>query len=214
MTAVPVGGQESLLKPVTDGITCDNPVLCQALGICSALAVTGFVSTTAVMGIALLFVASLSCFVVSLLRNVTPHRVRLIVEMLVISVLVIVVHLFLQAYWYDMSSALGPYVALIITNCLILGRCEAFALRNGPVRSALDGFGSAMGYALVLLAISLIREPLGHGTVLGVQVMPEAWLPMHLVSGPPGAFLAMGLVVWLVRTIWPEEEPTEHPEAR
>jgi len=213
--SISAGGREGLLKPVTDGIGCQNPVLCQALGICSALAVTGFVNTTLVMGAALLFVASLSCFVVSLLRNVTPHRVRLIVQMLVISVLVILVHLFLRAYWFDMSKALGPYVALIITNCLILGRCEAYAMRNGPVRSALDGFGSAMGYALVLLAIAAIREPLGSGTLLGFQVMPKAYLPAYLISGPPGAFLAMGLVVWIVRTIWPEEDLTEqHPEAR
>ncbi len=156
-----------LIKPVSNGIGSENPVLCHALGVCSALAVTGFVSTTLVMGGALLFVASMSTLAVSLLRNVIPHRVRLIAQMLIISMLVILVHLFLKAYFYDMSRALGPYVGLIITNCLILGRCESYAVRNTPVMSFLDGLGSAIGYALVLLVISLIREPLGNGTLLG-----------------------------------------------
>jgi len=214
MTTVPLGPRGGLLKPVADGITCGNPVLCHALGICSALAVTGFVSTTLVMGAALLFVATASSFLVSLLRNATPFRVRLIAQMVVISVLVILVHLLLQAYWFDMSEALGPYVALIITNCLVLGRCEAFAMRQGPIRSALDGLGSAMGYALVLLAIAVVREPLGSGTLLGVAIMPAGYLPARLIGGPPGAFLAMGLVIWIVRTIWPQQEPAVHPEAR
>jgi Na+-transporting NADH:ubiquinone oxidoreductase subunit D len=208
------GGQEALLQPVKDGIGCNNPVVCQTLGICSALAVTGFVNTTLVMGAALLFVGSLSSLAVSLLRNVTPHRVRLIVQMLVIATLVGLVYQFLRAYWFDMSKALGAYVALIITNCILLGRCEAYAMHNGPLRSALDGFGSAAGYALVLLAISLIREPLGNGTLLGWHILPASYPAARLVSAAPGAFLAMGIVVWLVRTLWPAEEPTEHPEAR
>ncbi len=210
----PTYGRESLLRPVANGIVAQNPVLCHALGVCSALAVTGLVSTTLVMVAALLFVASISSFCVSMLRNVTPHRVRLIVEMLIISMLVIVVHLFLRAYYFDMSRALGPYVGLIITNCLILGRCETYALRNGPVRSALDGLGSAAGYALVLLAIAIIREPLGHGTILNMPVMPDGYRPALLISAAPGAFLAMAVVVWIVRSIWPAPESAEHPEVR
>ncbi len=209
-----IGGQGGVLQPVKDGIGCNNPVLCQALGICSALAVTGYVKPTVVMGAALLFVASFSSLAVSLLRNVTPHRVRLIVEMLVIATLVGLVYQFLRAYWFTMSEALGAYVALIITNCLILGRCEGFAMRNGPIRSALDGFGSAAGYALVLLAIAAIREPLGHGTLLGYPILPGSYVGAQLISGPPGAFLAMGIIVWIVRAIWPEEPLTEHPEAQ
>lgn len=204
---------KNLAKPVKDGIGCQNPILCHSLGICSALAVTGYVSTTLVMGCALLFVASLSTLAVSLLRKVTPFRVRLMVQMLIISTLVILVHLFLRAYFFDMSRALGPYVGLIITNCLILGRCEGYAMRNGPVVSFLDGLGSAAGYALVLLAISVIREPLGHGTLLGYSVVPAGFMPAMLVGSAPGAFLAMGIVVWLVRAAWPETEPTQHPEA-
>jgi Na+-transporting NADH:ubiquinone oxidoreductase subunit D len=166
------------------------------------------------MGAALLFVASMSSLAVSLLRNITPHRVRLIVQMLVIATLVGLVYQFLRAYWFEMSKALGAYVALIITNCLILGRCEGYAMRNGPLRSALDGLGSATGYALVLLAIALIREPLGNGTLLGYHVLPESYPAARLVGSAPGAFLAMGIVVWVVRAIWPQEGPTEHPEAQ
>ncbi len=201
------------IKPVSDGIGSQNPVLRHTLGVCSALAVTGFVATTLVMGGALLFVASMSTLAVSLLRNVIPYRVRLIAQMLIISMLVILVHLFLQAYWYDMSKSLGPYVGLIITNCLILGRCESYAVRNTPVMSFLDGLGSAAGYALVLLAISLIREPLGNGTLLGHQIMPNGFMPIGLVRAAPGAFLAMGIVAWVVKAIWPDLYPAEHPEA-
>lgn len=204
----------NLLKPVKDGIGCQNPVLCHALGVCSALAVTGYVANTLVMGAALLFVSSISTLAVSLMRNVVPNRVRLIIQMLIISMLVILLHLLLRAYWFDMSKALGPYVALIITNCLVLGRCESYALRNKPLMSFLDGLGSAAGYALVLLVISLIREPLGQGTLLGFQIMPQSFLPVMLIGSAPGAFLTMGIVVWIVRAIWPQPQPTEHPEAR
>ena len=208
------GKCRQLAVPVKNGITSENPILRHVLGICSALAVTGYVDTTLVMGASLLFVASLSAFTVSLLRKITPHRVRLVMQMLVISTLVILVHLYLRAYFFDMSRALGPYVGLIITNCIIMGRCEAYAMRNGPVMSFLDSLGSATGYALVLLAISLIREPLGHGTLLGMQVAPAGYVPMLIVSAAPGAFVTMGIVVWIVRSIWPEEETTQHPEAR
>ena len=204
---------ENLARPVREGIGSQNPVLCHSLGICSALAVTGYVATTLVMDCAILFVASLSTLAVSLMRDVIPDRVRLIVQMLIISTLVIVVHLFLRAYFFDMSKALGPYVGLIITNCLILGRCEAYAMRNRPLMSFLDGLGSAAGYALVLLAIALVREPLGHGTLLGIRVMPENFMPVMLVSAAPGAFLAMGIIIWIVRSIWRQPESPMHPEA-
>jgi Na+-transporting NADH:ubiquinone oxidoreductase subunit D len=194
-------GTKAWLRPVKDGVGTDNPVLRHALGICSALAVTGFVSTTLVMGASLLFVASMSCLLVSLARKMIPHQVRLIAQMLIVSTLVIVVHLYLQAYHFDMSRALGPYVGLIITNCLILGRTEAYAIRNRPLASFLDGFGSALGYALVLLFISIIRESLGKGTLLGLPVMPEGFMPMMLLSAAPGAFFVLGVVAWLVRGI-------------
>lgn len=202
-----------LAKPVKDGIGCENPVLKHALGICSALAVTGFVSTTLVMCLALLFVASISCMVVSVLSKVTPHRVRLIMQMLVISTLVIIVDQYLKAYHWDMSQALSVYVSLIITNCLILGRCEAYSMRNNPLLSFLDGLGAAAGYGIVLLIIAAIREPLGQGTLMGMRVTPKEFPGIMLVSAAPGAFLTMGVVAWIVRAIWPAETSPEHPEA-
>ncbi len=200
-------------RAAADGVGRRNPVLVQALGICSALAVTGMVSTTLVMCAALLFVATASSLIISLLRALIPHRVRLIYQMLVISTMVILVDLYLKAYWVEMSGALGPYVGLIITNCLILGRCEGYALRNGPLLAALDGLGSAAGYGVVLLAISLIREPIGHGELLGYAIMPAGYQDVKLIAAAPGAFLAMGVIVWVVRSIWPEPESSEHPEA-
>lgn len=218
---------EALVEPAREGVGRNNPILVQALGICSALAVTGMVNPTLVMGLALLFVASLSCLLISLLRHTIPHRVRLIVQMLIISTLVILVDLYLRAYHFEMSETLGPYVGLIITNCLILGRCEGFAMRNGPLASFFDGLGNAAGYALVLLIIALIREPLGSGTLCGYPIMDHlaAMLPntsgadadiyprAMLLRAAPGAFITMGVVVWVVRAIWPLPEQTEHPEA-
>ncbi len=206
-------GKALIVKPVKDGILTENPILRHTLGICSALAVTGFVDTAIVMGIALLFVASISSLAVSFLRNIIPARVRLIAQMLIISVLVIIVHLYLRAFWFNMSQALGPYVGLIITNCLILGRCESYAMRNKPLTSFLDGFGSALGYALVLLAIALIREPLGHGSLLGFNIMGKKYILNLFVGAAPGAFLVMGIIAWIVRAVFPEEEEIQHPEA-
>ncbi|MFC1498190.1 Rnf-Nqr domain containing protein [Verrucomicrobiota bacterium] len=195
------------------GITTENPILCHALGVCSALAVTAYVKPTLVMGAALMFVASFSCLFVSLLRSVIPAKVRLITQMLIISLFVIIVHLCLKAFYYDMSRTLGPYVGLIITNCLILGRCEAFSLKNKPFASFMDGLGSAAGYAVVLLIISIIRELLGYGTILGFHLLSESYLNNLFISAVPGAFITMGIVVWVIRGIWPEKEVTEHPEA-
>ena len=203
-----------LTAPVQEGVGRNNPVLCRMLGICSALAVTTMVSTALVMGAALVFVAAMSSLLVSLLRRLIPHRMRLIAQMLIIATLVIFVHLFLRAYYFEMSRSLGPYVGLIITNCIILGRTEACALRRGPVIAALDGLGSGLGYALVLLAIALIREPLGMGTLLGMNVMGERYVPALLVGAPAGAFLAAATVVWVVRWKYPAPDPASaHPEA-
>ena len=227
MSALTSDSSGDVLLPVKDGVTHNNPILVQALGICSALAVTALIKPTLVMGIALVFVSSFSCLIISLMRHAIPHRVRLIVQMLIISVLVILVHLYLRAYYFEMSERLGPYVGLIITNCLILGRCESFAMRNGPFASFLDGLGNAAGYALVLLLIALIREPLGSGTLLGFPVMDKVaglfasaspaggsiFPSAMLLKAAPGAFITMGVVVWIVRAIWPAAETNEHPEA-
>ncbi len=200
-------GAKEWLQPVKDGVGSENPVLRHALGVCSALAVTGFVSTTLVMAASLLFVASMSCLLVSLTRKLIPHQVRLIAQMLIVSTLVIMVHLYLQAYHFEMSRTLGPYVGLIITNCLILGRTEAYAIRNRPLASFMDGFGSALGYAVVLLGVAVIRETLGRGTLLGHAVMPEGYMPVMLLSSAPGAFFALGAVAWIVKAITGNAEP-------
>ncbi|MGI5924314.1 MAG: Rnf-Nqr domain containing protein [Lentisphaeria bacterium] len=189
---------------IREALGKDNPVLVQVLGICSALAVTSLVSTTLVMGLALMIVTSLSCLLVSLLRDTIPYRVRLMVQMMLISVLVILIHLYLRAYHLEMSKSLGPYVGLIITNCIVLGRCEAFALRSKPLPAFLDGLANGAGYALVLLAIAIIREPLGGGTLLGYNVVPTGFQPAMFFKTAPGAFLTLGVVVWVVKSIWPQ----------
>lgn len=213
MSAAGKPGPQSPLATVTDGIGRNNPILVQILGICSALAVTNAVKPTLVMGAALILVTACSSLIISLMRTTMPHRVRLMAQMLVISVLVIVVHLCLRAYYFDMSERLGPYVGLIITNCIVLGRSEAYAMHHGPGLSFLDGMGTASGYAAVLLIISLVRESLGSGTLLGFAVMPAGFKPALLLGAAPGAFVTLGVLVWIVRTIWPQEEPTEHPES-
>lgn len=197
---------------VRNGIFKENPIFHHVLGICSALAVTGFVKTTLFMCFAIIFVASLSSLLVSLIREWIPNRVRLITQMIIISLLVIVVDLYLQAYHFTVSQMLGPYVGLIITNCLILGRTESYALRNTPLLSMFDGLGSALGYSTVLIIIAVIRELLGYGTLLGFRMLPPSYIPNLLMNAVPGAFITMGIVIWIVRSIYKEEDK-EHPEA-
>ena len=195
------GNNDSLSSLTKSGVATNNPVLVQTLGICSALAVTGLVSTTLVMGFSLMLVTSLSCLFVSLLRDTIPHRVRLMVQMLVISVFVIFIHLYLRAFQYDTSRALGPYVGLIITNCIVLGRCEGYSLRHGPVASFVDGLANAFGYALVLLCVSIVREGFGGGTLLGWKWSPATFRPALILKSAPGAFLTLGVLVWIVKGI-------------
>ena len=173
---------------------------------------TSRVDTTLVMAASLLFVGFFSCLAISLMRSITPRRVRMIVYMLVISTFVIVTDQYLKARHFELSKALGPYVGLIITNCILMGRCEAYASRNPPVASALDGAGNCLGYGLVLLAISLVREPLGAGTILGLEIgaagyrlIPEGYECL-LMGMAPGAFFAMAVLVWVVRAKWPAAE--------
>ena len=177
----------------------DNPVFCQILGICSALAVTNRVVNTLVMGAGLMFATALGCYTVSILRNCTPRQVRMMAQVLIIAAYVIVVKLLLDAFLPDISRQLGAYVGLIITNCIIMGRCEAFAAQNKPWPSLVDGFGAGLGYTLVLLAIAMIREPMGLGTFCNIQVMPEWWVPWNLMIIAPGGFFMIATLVWIVR---------------
>jgi len=188
----------------------DNAVFRQILGICSALAVTNLVLNTMVMGIAVVFTTALSGLTVSYLRNWTPRVIRMMIEVLIIAFYVILFDQALKAYWPDMSRNLGPYVGLIITNCIIMGRAEAFANANPPLLSFVDGFFSGLGYALVLLCVAIIRELLGMGTLLGIPVpffsspLWDRWIIMVM---PPGAFFTLAIIVWLARSIQPVEEP-------
>ncbi len=186
-----------------------NPITTQVLGICSALAVTVKMDTALVMTGALVFVLVGSNTIVAALRNLIPSRVRIIVMLTIIATLVIVIDELLKAFVYDISKQLSIFVGLIITNCIVLGRAEAFALKNSVTASALDGFGNALGYGLILVLVAAAREFLGSGTLLGLQIIPDflyvengGWYVNNgLMILAPGAFIILGLLIWLQRTI-------------
>lgn len=187
------------------GLWEDNPVLVQIIGICSALAVTNLMLNSLIMGVGLIFVTALSSFTVSLLRNYTPKHIRMMVQVLIIAAYVIIVDIFLKAYMPEMSKALGPYVGLIITNCIIMGRAEAYAQKNPPIPSFLDGVASGLGYTIVLLIIAFIRELLGFGTIFGIQILGEWWTPWTIMIMPPAAFFILAVVIWITKTIQEKE---------
>ena len=179
-----------------DGAWTNNPLAIQVLGICSALAVTNRLENSIVMGIALIFVCVGSNVFVSLLRNITPHRIRMIAEVAIIATFVILFDQFLRAFYWDMSKQLGPYVGLIITNCIVMGRAEAFALQNPPVLSMVDGLANGFGYAVVLAIIGFARELLGTGQVMGKTLLNSDWYTSNqLMILAPGAFFALGIVI-------------------
>jgi Na+-transporting NADH:ubiquinone oxidoreductase subunit D len=187
-----------------DGLWKDNPVLRQILGICSTLAVTNLLTNTFVMNAGLIFTLSMSSLTVSILRSYTPMRIRMMAQTLIIASYVIIVDIVIKAYLPDISEALGPYVGLIITNCIIMGRCEAFARNNPPWPSFLDGLAVSLGYAFVLTLIALVREPLGFGTLFGYRIMPDGFTPWTIMIMAPGAFFMLGLFVWIVRYYFPQ----------
>lgn len=185
-------------KILKTGIITDNPVLIQVIGICSTLAVTNLALNSLIMGLALTFTTALSSFFISLLKDITPKHIRMVVQVFIISFFVIIVDIFLKAYMPSMSKTLGPYVGLIITNCIIMGRAEAYAISNPPVMSLVDGFAAGIGYTLVLLCVSIIREILGFGSVFGFRIMPEGFVPWTLMVMPPGAFFVLPIIMWIV----------------
>lgn len=191
---------------LVQGLWGNNPIFRMILGICSTLAVTNMVANGIVMGLAVLFAICASSTVISLIRNIIPRRVRMAVFVLVIATFVIIVDQFLKAYFMPLSKAMGPYVALIITNCIIMGRLEAFATGNNPWPSFLDAVGMGLGYTFVLVTISIVRELLGFGSILGYQVMGKGWVPWISMIMAPGAFLILGIFIWIQRTISPLEE--------
>lgn len=197
-------------RTLIDPILVSNPVTLQVLGICSALAVTTSLSTALVMSAALTVVLTLSNGIISLIRNHIPRSIRLIVQITIIASLVIVVDQILQAYMFAMSKRLSVFVGLIVTNCIVLGRAEGFAMKNPPGASLLDGIGNGIGYSLILVAMGIVRELLGAGTLMGVIILPtvadDGWFtPLGLMALPPSAFFLLGLLVWAIRTIRPEQ---------
>lgn len=190
----------SAKKLVTDPFSDNNPITVQALGVCSALAVTVSLQPAIVMTLALTFVVTASNLIISLLRKVIPSGIRMIVEMAVIASLVIVTDQLLKAYLFDISKQLSVFVGLIITNCIVMGRAEAFALQNPPKASLLDGLGNGVGYGIILISVAAVREFFGFGTLYGFKILPEAYMGNGLALLAPGAFIVLGLLIWIQRS--------------
>jgi Na+-transporting NADH:ubiquinone oxidoreductase subunit D len=197
-------------KLITDPLTDNNPITIQVLGICSALAITAELKASLVMGIAVLFVLGVGNVVISLMRNIIPSKIRIIVQLVVVAALVIVVDQVLKAYAFELSKTLSVFIGLIITNCIIMGRFEAFALANGPWRSFLDGIGNALGYAVILIIVGFFRELLGSGTLFGFPVLGDPIEQTGVYASgyenngfmlmPPMALIIVGLIIWVQRS--------------
>lgn len=198
-----------LLKKYLGPLNKENPILVQVLGVCSALAVTAQMKPAVVMGISVAVVCGFSNLILSLLRNTIPQRVRIIVQLVIVAALVIIVDQFLKAYFYDISKMLSVFVSLIITNCIVMGRIEAFALSHKPIPSFIDGLANGIGYGLVLLIVSFFRELLGSGTLWNHQVIPQSfysngYLNNGLMVLPPMALIIIGVIIWIQRSIHKE----------
>ncbi|EDP58738.1 NADH:ubiquinone reductase (Na(+)-transporting) subunit D [Vibrio sp. AND4] len=198
--------KKSIMAPVLD----NNPIALQVLGVCSALAVTTKLETAFVMTIAVMFVTALSNFFVSLIRKHIPNSVRIIVQMAIIASLVMLVDQVLKAYLYDISKQLSVFVGLIITNCIVMGRAEAFAMKSPPIPAFIDGIGNGLGYGFVLITVGFFRELLGSGKLFGMEVLPlvsnGGWYqPNGLMLLAPSAFFLIGFLIWAIRTFKPEQ---------
>lgn len=199
-----------------DPLFNNNPIALQVLGICSALAVTTKMETSVVMALAVIFVLSAANFFVSVVREYIPTSIRIIVQLTIIASLVIVVDQILKAYLFDISRQLSVFVGLIITNCIVMGRAEAFAMQNGPRLSLLDGLGNGLGYGLILILVGAFREVLGSGTFFGITLLPSVnaggwYTPNGMMVLAPGAFFLIGLFIWALRTWKPAQ--VEQPES-
>lgn len=191
----------SLKKVLIDPLSDNNPITVQILGICSSLAVTTQVNTAFVMSVGLTLVTAFSNLVISMMRNQIPSKIRIIVELAVVSTLVIVTDQILRAYLFDISRQMSVFIGLIITNCIVMGRLEAFALQNPPGLSFLDGLGNGLGYSAILMTVGSIREILGKGSWWGITLLPSNYLGNGLMVLAPGAFLCLGLIIWTQRTL-------------
>ena len=199
--------KEAFIKPLNG----DNPVLVQVLGICSALAVTSQLKPAIVMGLAVTIITAFSNVIISIIRNTIPHRIRIIVQLVVVAALVTIVSQVLKAFAYDVSVQLSVYVGLIITNCILMGRLEAFAMMNKPWPSFLDGVGNGLGYALILVIVGAVREFLGRGSLLGFQLIPEGaynfgYVNNGMMTMPAMALILVGCVIWVHRAFIYKEE--------
>lgn len=200
-------------KPIdvlVDPLVDNNPIALQILGICSALAVTTKMETSFVMSLAVVAVCAFSNLAVSAIRHFIPSSIRIIVQMTVIASLVIVVDQLLKAFFYDISKQLSVFVGLIITNCIVMGRAEGFAMKNGPGISFLDGIGNGLGYGLVLMFVAVFREFFGSGSLFGIEIMAldrnGGWYnPNNLMLLPPSAFFLIGILIWIIRAVKPEQ---------
>jgi len=206
---------DSMKDTLTTPIFRNNPIALQILGICSALAVTSSLQVTLVMCVALTFVCAFSNLGVSLIRHHIPGSIRIIVQMVIIASLVIVVDEFLKAYAYAISKQLSVFVGLIITNCIVMGRAEAYAMKNAPLPSFIDGVGNGLGYSVVLIAVAVVRELFGAGKLMGIEILPlvteGGWYnPNGLLLLPPSAFFLIGFFIWALRT-W-QKEQVEEPD--
>ena len=194
--------KETFLNPIFKG----NPISVLVLGICSSLAVTVQLKGAFVMGLSVIIVTGLSSLVCSLLRNTIPNRIRIIVQLVVVAMMVILVDQVLKAYAYSVSKTLSVYIGLIITNCIVMGRIEAFALGNKPFASLMDGLGNGIGYAMILVIVAFFRELLGSGTLFGFQVIPQAVYDFGYVNNglmilPPMALILLGCIIWVQRSV-------------
>lgn len=208
--------QQSVKEILFGPVLNTNPVIFQVLGICSALAVTSSLKTALAMSIGLTLVTAFSNFFISLIRNIIPNSIRIIVQMVIVATLVIVVDQFLQAFAPAISKQMSVFVGLIITNCIVMGRLEAFAMKNPPVISFIDGIGNGLGYSALLIVLAVFREVLGSGTLLGFTILPTIsnggwYVPNGLLLLPPSAFFLIGLVIWALRS-WKtdQQESTEY----
>ena len=191
--------KNQLRKTFLEPLGKNNPVFVQILGICSTLAVTNKLQNTLVMTLGVMFTTALSSWTLSVMRKWIPSRIRMMVETMIIATYVIIVDIALKAYYPEMWKQLGPYVGLIITNCIVMGRIEAFALQNKPMLSLVDGLASGMGYAYVLLVIAFFRELLGTGSLWGYQILGSWWTNWSIMIMPPGGFFMLAIFIWIVR---------------
>jgi len=203
-------------KLILDPLADNNPITIQVLGICSALAITAQLKASIVMTISVLFVMGIGNVVMSLIRNIIPSKIRIIVQLTVVAALVIIVDQVLKAFSYQLSKELGAFIGLIITNCIVMGRAEAFAMKEKPFISFIDGLGNGLGYSIILIAVAIVRELFGAGTLMGYEILPlvsnGGWYPANnLLLLPPSSFILIGLMIWGIRAYKTDQiEPNEY----